>query len=104
MKNWLDQEIAVDDIVYRGARDGNSSSFKIGKVVKLSADKGTARVEWIMDQHVAWQTNAGTCGIDTLFKTTLTEQEVLDLRERRWDEYIFKMQQRHPNYNPTKWF
>lgn len=44
MKNWLGQELSVGDLVYRGARDGNTSSFKVGIIVAISA--GKARVLW----------------------------------------------------------
>ena len=33
--NWLGQELTVGSKVYRGARDGNTSSFKVGVVTKL---------------------------------------------------------------------
>ena len=46
MYNWIGQEIKVGSIVGRGARDGNSSTFKIGRVTKINPDKNTARVEW----------------------------------------------------------
>lgn len=46
MKNWLGQEILKGDVVYRGARDGDSSSFRIGVVDLVRHEKGTARVEW----------------------------------------------------------
>ena len=51
MINWLGQEIKVGDIVYRGARDGDSSSFKIGTVIKVYPDKQKARVEWSVEQR-----------------------------------------------------
>lgn len=44
MKNWLGQELGPGDLVYRGARDGNTSSFKVGVIVSVSA--GKARVLW----------------------------------------------------------
>ena len=46
MKNWLGQEIEAGCVVYRGARQGDSSSFRIG-VVELVREKGTARVKWL---------------------------------------------------------
>ena len=47
MQNWLGQEINVGDYVYRGARDGNSSTFKIGLVVAERDDK--VRVLWLFE-------------------------------------------------------
>lgn len=46
MKNWLGQDIQKGDVVYRGARDGDSSSFRIGIVDLVREEKGSARVEW----------------------------------------------------------
>lgn len=46
MRNWLGQEIVPGSVVYRGARDGNSSSFKVGVVRTVDEDKHTARVDW----------------------------------------------------------
>lgn len=53
MKNWLGQELEVGTVVYRGARDGNTSSFKIGVIRKMSLDKAP-RVEWIAESWVKW--------------------------------------------------
>lgn len=46
MKNWLGQDIREGDVVYRGARQGDTSSFRIGIVDLVREDKGTARIEW----------------------------------------------------------
>lgn len=54
LKNWAGQEITVGDIVWRGARDGNTSSFKIGQVVALNAEKNTAKVRWFAEPGVKW--------------------------------------------------
>jgi len=50
MQNWLGQEITVGDIVYRGAREGDGSSFKVGEVIKVDPAKRTARVAWKLGQ------------------------------------------------------
>lgn len=42
--NWLGQEILPGTVVYRGAREGNSSSYKVGVVESVKL--GTARVAW----------------------------------------------------------
>ncbi|MGY1896185.1 hypothetical protein [Nocardia gipuzkoensis] len=47
MRNWLGQDIKVGAIVGRGARDGNTSSFKVGRVLALNEDKRTARIHWL---------------------------------------------------------
>lgn len=46
--NWTGQVIEVGSIVYRGARDGNSSSYKVGIVRKLEPSK-PPRVEWVAE-------------------------------------------------------
>lgn len=46
MKNWLGQDIREGDVVYRGARQGDTSSFRIGVVDLVREEKGSARVEW----------------------------------------------------------
>jgi hypothetical protein len=46
MYNWLGQKIEIGTVVGRGARNGNSSTFKVGVVTGLNEDKQTARVAW----------------------------------------------------------
>jgi hypothetical protein len=46
MYNWLGQKIEVGTVVGRGARDGNTSTFKVGVVTGLDEKKQTARVAW----------------------------------------------------------
>jgi hypothetical protein len=46
--NWLGQTLEVGSYVYRGARDGNTSTFKLGIITKMTPVKnGKARVKWI---------------------------------------------------------
>lgn len=45
LTNWLGQEIRVGSWVYRGGRDGNTSSFKVGQVTKLH-DNGKVTVQY----------------------------------------------------------
>ena len=52
MHNWLNQELHVGDLVYRGARNGNSSSFKIGKIVKITPSG--IRVNWVLEPGAVW--------------------------------------------------
>lgn len=65
MKNWLGQELRIGSVVYRGARDGNTSTFKIGIIESFAASGKTARVEWHFEsswkyfdfpagRHVIW--------------------------------------------------
>lgn len=44
MRNWLGQEILPGSIVYRGARQGTGSDYKIGVVDSVTGEK--ARVKW----------------------------------------------------------
>lgn len=46
MINWLGHDICVGAVVYRGGKQGTSSSFRIGIVELTREEKGTARVEW----------------------------------------------------------
>lgn len=46
MLNWVGQDIDVDTVVYRGGRQGDSSSFRLGVVKAIDTSKRTARVEW----------------------------------------------------------
>lgn len=52
MKNWLGQDINTGDYVYRGARDGNSSSFKVGRV--HSVDNNVVAVVWLYRPRGEW--------------------------------------------------
>lgn len=51
MRNWLGQQIEVGTTVYRGARQGNGSEYKVGVVESLNEDKGTAKVHWQYEPH-----------------------------------------------------
>lgn len=52
--NWIGQEIEVNSIVWRGARNGNSSSFKIGQVMSVNPVAGSARVRWLFEPRSDW--------------------------------------------------
>jgi len=76
VKNWLGQEIEVGSLVYRGARDGNTSSFKVGRVISIPEGK-SPRVEWLIEpgwhkdsrfRKSGWgsKTSYGSPSIDTL--------------------------------------
>ena len=69
MKNWLEQEIDVDTVVYRGAREFDSSSFKVGRVLKVDPAKRTVRVHWLFrpgSTSVYTSEQASTVGVDTV--------------------------------------
>lgn len=53
MKNWLGQDILPGSVVYRGARDGNSSSYKVGAVQTIKANK--VRVDWKYTYTSLWE-------------------------------------------------
>lgn len=55
VRNWAGMEIDAGSIVWRGARDGNSSTFKIGRVRKVDPLKNTATVEWLFTEGYSWQ-------------------------------------------------
>ena len=57
MKNWIGQDIEVGSIVGRGAREGNTSSFKVGRVVKLMPDKLKVTVEWQYEPTTIYDKN-----------------------------------------------
>jgi hypothetical protein len=48
-ENWLGQTIQVGSIVGRGARAGNTSDFRVGRVISFNAEKRLARVEWLLE-------------------------------------------------------
>lgn len=46
MKNWLGHDIVPGAVVFRGGKQGTSSSFRVGIVELLREEKAIARVEW----------------------------------------------------------
>lgn len=91
LRNWFGQDIQVGDVVFRGARAGNNSDFKIGVVEKLVAKDGhgtrRVKVNWKYSQGYFWNKSpdvpnveapdrsavrpndySGTVGVDTLVK------------------------------------
>ena len=48
MKNWLGQDIVAGTLVYRGARQGDSSSFRVGRVVD-ERNNNKVRVTWLLE-------------------------------------------------------
>jgi hypothetical protein len=58
MKNCWNQEILPGDLVYRGARQGNSSEYKIGIIEHMKPGKNP-RVKYIFEQSGTWIKIAG---------------------------------------------
>jgi hypothetical protein len=54
VKNWLGQTLDVGSPVYRGARQGNSSEYKVGIIESIS--NGKARVAWKFELGILWET------------------------------------------------
>ncbi|QNN98362.1 hypothetical protein SEA_LILMARTIN_122 [Streptomyces phage LilMartin] len=59
MKNWLGHKIEVGAVVFRGGKQGTSSSFRVGVVDAIDEDKRTARVEWhwVPSNRTIWDTD-----------------------------------------------
>lgn len=70
MKNWLGQNIDVGSYVYRGARDGSHSSFKVGLVERLNPGKGTANVRWLVEPASVFTKDRGLCSAIQLMWST----------------------------------
>lgn len=66
MRNWTGQKFSIGDHVWRGARDGNTSSYKIGTITKLMPDKGKATVKWLADGYGWRLESTGSPSIDSL--------------------------------------
>ena len=55
MKNWLGHDIQVGTVVFRGGRQGDSSSFRVGIVDDFDTSKDRqARVTWLWES--GWRT------------------------------------------------
>ena len=54
MINWLGQMLEVGDAVYRGAREGNGSTYKVGFVSKLNEDTQKVTVTWLYEPGNKW--------------------------------------------------
>lgn len=79
MKNWLGQEFSVGDYVGCGRRDGNTSVYRLGRVVSFNEPKRVANVAWLYEpwhgkgqswvsiQTFSGRASIGNPGIDTLF-------------------------------------
>ncbi|WNN94684.1 hypothetical protein SEA_PHREDRICK_104 [Streptomyces phage Phredrick] len=54
MLNWLGQDVKVGSVVFRGARQGNTSSHKIGVVESINEETRKARVAWKYECGGQW--------------------------------------------------
>lgn len=52
MKNSWGQEISNGTLVYRGARLGNGSEYKLGEVVSIK--DGKPRIKWLFRANTRW--------------------------------------------------
>ena len=52
MRNCWGQKIEIGSVVYRGARQGNSSEFKLGTVESIKNRK--PRVKWMFESGTRW--------------------------------------------------
>lgn len=93
MKNALGQDIYPGLLVYRGARCGNSSEFKIGIVKTINEQKNIARVIWKYEvDPVRWigeSEGSPAVGslvvIDHSILKTVAEELLGD--EKKWETY-----------------
>lgn len=68
MFNSWGQELKVDDVVYRGARQGNSSEYKVGVVESLKPGK-PPRIKWMFESSTKWIRVDGTqVSVPSIFK------------------------------------
>lgn len=83
MKTWAGQFLIEGSIVGRGARDGNTSSFKVGVVERFYPEGDKVRVHWLFErgyqfaqvdantrirEEVPWELDShGTCDVNSLF-------------------------------------
>ncbi|QGF20217.1 hypothetical protein SEA_SIXAMA_38 [Gordonia phage Sixama] len=49
IKNWLGQTFTPGTFVYRGARDMDTSSYRIGVVEKVLEEKRKLRIHWLAE-------------------------------------------------------
>ncbi|QDH85100.1 hypothetical protein SEA_DARDANUS_63 [Gordonia phage Dardanus] len=86
MKTWTGQYLMEGHTVGRGARDGNTSTFRLGVIERLIEDKGKVRVHWLYERRTKWVgerpdreaveyahevDSHGTCDVHSLFHVQL---------------------------------
>lgn len=72
--NWAGQRIEPGAAVWRGARDGNTSSFKIGRVE--AADGETARVRWVAE--MVWPGDVRLLGEKSIGRPSIDSLTLID--------------------------
>lgn len=84
MRNFLGQAFSPGDYVFRGAREGNSSSFKFGIVEKVTT--GSIGVNWLYRPGAFWFDDPAT-------------------GKRRWIEgFVYKMDSFGTTKDPNSLF
>ncbi len=89
MRNWLGQDIQVGSVVYRGARSGNTSEYKVGLVTKLNEEKKKVTVDWIIEKRYSIGkpfSKSGTSDVNTMVLINFTKEELFDKAEELWRE------------------
>lgn len=76
MKNWIGQEIEVGSVVWRGARSGNTSSFKVGRVIEYKPGD-RPRVHWLYEQG-GWPYESEPRSISTLGSPSVHSLALVD--------------------------
>lgn len=81
MFNWLGQDIVPGVYVYRGAREGNYSSFKMGRVRKVNEDKQKVTVDWLAQPESLWLVDDNNVDIvvDTIGKPRWAKSGTSDI-------------------------
>ncbi|QAX95699.1 hypothetical protein SEA_YOUREADOPTED_57 [Mycobacterium phage YoureAdopted] len=71
--NWAGQRIEPGAIVWRGGRDGNTSSFKVGRVEAVDR---TARVRWVAEMD--WRGNVRLLGEKSIGRPNVDSLALID--------------------------
>ena len=109
MKNWLGQDIVEGTLVYRGARHGDSSSFRVGRVVG-ERNNNKVRVTWLLEpnhydyphlpEHLKGlrfgsANNESTVDVDTVIEISLDNLEyMLEIAGKKEEARRYFIEQR----------
>ena len=99
MINAIGQTLKVGDIVYRGARQGNTSSFRVGRILKFNEANNTARCQWLHDLS-GRNHNDSSVDVGSIVLIDLTVEQVIDLCMKQNDEIRLA----HPQYPIKEWW
>ncbi|AYR03245.1 hypothetical protein SEA_KUDEFRE_112 [Gordonia phage Kudefre] len=75
LTNWLGQYFYPGVAVCRGARDGNTSTFKIGVVQKVTGTK--VSVKWMFEPNYAYKIREGEPVYQSVKSTGASEVDTL---------------------------